>query len=64
MNCYNGLRVIGKVNGSNSGIMINSDIGHVGNTSNDVNSTYGIIINGTVKGSDSGIFVNATVGDL
>ena len=41
MNCYNGLRVIGKVNGSNSGIMINSDIGHVGGE-NDKNSLYGI----------------------
>ena len=52
----------GKVNGSNSGIMINSDIGHIGGE-NDTNSTYGIIINGTVKGSDSGIYLNGTVGD-
>ena len=51
------------MNGSNSGIYINGDVGHVGNTVNDINSTYGIIINGTVKGSDSGIYLNGTVGD-
>ena len=44
--------------------MINSDIGHIGNTVDDVNSSYGIIINGTVKGSDSGIYLNGTVGDI
>ena len=50
------------MNGSNSGIMINSDIGHIGGE-NDTNSTYGIIINGTVTGSISGIYLNGTVGD-
>ena len=32
----------GKVNGSNSGIYVNGDIGHVGNTVDDINSSYGI----------------------
>ena len=34
-NCINGIYIYGKVNGSNSGILINADIG-------DNNSNYGI----------------------
>ena len=30
MNCYNGISVIGKVIGSNSGIYINGDVGSIG----------------------------------
>ena len=41
-NCYNGISINGKVNGTNSGIYINADVGHIGNEDGDVNSTYGI----------------------
>ena len=54
----------GTVKGSDSGIYLNSDIGYIGNTVDDVNSTYGIYVNGTVKGSDSGIYLNGTIGDI
>ncbi len=30
------------MNGSHSGIYIAGDIGHIGNTDNDINSSYGI----------------------
>lgn len=30
------------MNGSNIGIYLNADVGHVENSSNDVNTTYGI----------------------
>ena len=40
-NCENGIYIDGKVNGSNSGILINADIGHIGDE-NDTNSLYGI----------------------
>lgn len=51
------------MNGTNSGIYINADVGHVGGK-NDTNSKYGIYLNGTVKGYNSGIYLNSTIGHI